>query len=59
MKIAVISDIHGNLEAFKEILTDIGNARIEEIVCLGDNVGYFSWEDFSCYYYVRAVRESK
>jgi predicted phosphodiesterase len=40
MKIAVISDIHGNLEAFKKVLTDIGNVQIEEIVCLGDNVGY-------------------
>ena len=40
MKIAVISDIHGNLEAFQEVLIDIGDAQIKNIVCLGDNVGY-------------------
>ena len=40
MKIAVISDIHGNLEAFREVLTDIDNRQIGDIVCLGDSIGY-------------------
>jgi len=40
MKLAVISDIHGNLEALKEVLGDIDRSSIEEIICLGDNVGY-------------------
>jgi predicted phosphodiesterase len=40
MKIAVISDIHGNLEAFLEVLADIRQARADSVVCLGDNVGY-------------------
>jgi predicted phosphodiesterase len=40
MKIAIISDIHGNMEAFQEVLKDIQNAKIKDIVCLGDNVGY-------------------
>lgn len=37
---AVISDIHGNLEALKAVLTDIEYQGIKEIVCLGDIVGY-------------------
>lgn len=40
MRIAVISDIHANLEAFTQVLTDIGNSNIDTIVCLGDNIGY-------------------
>jgi predicted phosphodiesterase len=40
MRLAVISDIHGNLEAFREVLTDIDCSHIDKVVCLGDNVGY-------------------
>lgn len=40
MRIAVISDIHANLEAFTQVLTDIGNSNIDTVVCLGDNIGY-------------------
>jgi predicted phosphodiesterase len=40
MRLAVISDIHGNLEAFREILTDIDSSQIDQVVCLGDNIGY-------------------
>ncbi len=40
MKIAVISDIHGNLEAFTEVLRDIDDQQIDQIVCLGDMIGY-------------------
>ncbi len=36
MKIAVISDIHGNLEALKTVLNDIKNRNIDKIYCLGD-----------------------
>ena len=35
-KIAIISDIHGNLEALKAVLQDIKNRGITEIYCLGD-----------------------
>lgn len=38
--IAVISDIHGNLEALRTVLDDIDSRGIERIVCLGDNIGY-------------------
>ena len=40
MRIAVISDIHGNLEAFLEVLADIDQSGVDEIICLGDLVGY-------------------
>lgn len=37
---AIISDIHGNLEALKEVLADIERQGIEDVLCLGDIVGY-------------------
>ena len=36
MKIAIISDIHGNLEALKTVLNDIEKRNIDKIYCLGD-----------------------
>lgn len=40
MRLAIISDIHGNLEAFREVLKDIDESHIEQVLCLGDNIGY-------------------
>ena len=40
MKIAVISDIHANLEALEAVLAQIQADGCEEIYCLGDVVGY-------------------
>ena len=40
MRVAIISDIHGNLEAFLEVLTDIDRIGTDAILCLGDIVGY-------------------
>lgn len=40
MKRALISDIHGNLEALAAVLEDIRREGIDEIFCLGDIVGY-------------------
>jgi len=37
---AIISDIHGNLEALEAVLADIERRGIREIVCLGDVIGY-------------------
>jgi len=37
---AIISDIHGNLEALEAVLADISDKGITEIFCLGDVVGY-------------------
>jgi len=40
MRIAIISDIHANLEALTAVLEDIENRNVEHIYCLGDVVGY-------------------
>ena len=37
---AIISDIHANLEAFEAVLADIAEKGIEEVICLGDIIGY-------------------
>lgn len=37
---ALISDIHGNLEALEAVLRDIASWNVREIYCLGDMVGY-------------------
>ena len=39
MRIAIISDIHGNLEALKATMKDIEKKGAEKIFCLGDIVG--------------------
>lgn len=36
MKIAVISDIHGNLEALNATMKDIEKRKVDKIICLGD-----------------------
>lgn len=40
MRRAILSDIHGNLEALEAVLADIATQQIDEIYCLGDIVGY-------------------
>ena len=40
MKRAIISDIHGNLEALESVLAHIKGQGITEIFCLGDVIGY-------------------
>jgi len=40
MRIAIISDIHGNLEACEAVLRKICKNNIDEVWCLGDIVGY-------------------
>lgn len=39
-KLAIISDIHGNLEALTVVLEDIQAQGITDIYCLGDVIGY-------------------
>jgi len=41
MRYAIISDIHGNVEALKAVLEDIDSRSIDTIVCAGDIVGYY------------------
>ncbi len=40
MKIAVISDIHSNLEALRTVLDHIDAQKADRIICLGDILGY-------------------
>ncbi len=40
MKLAVISDIHGNIEAFHAVLSDMKNTDISQTICIGDCIGY-------------------
>ena len=42
MRLALISDIHANLEALVATFYDIAECSIDRIVCLGDIVGYNS-----------------
>src|SRR5215470_15936131 len=38
--IAILSDIHGNLEALRAVLADVEQQGAEAVYCLGDVVGY-------------------
>lgn len=40
--IAIISDIHANLSAFRAVLADIHRNKVTKIFCLGDLVGYYT-----------------
>ncbi|UCG62432.1 MAG: metallophosphoesterase family protein [Candidatus Zixiibacteriota bacterium] len=42
MKLALISDIHGNLEALVSVLKHVEKQNVDEIHCLGDVIGYGS-----------------
>jgi predicted phosphodiesterase len=40
MRVAVISDVHGNYHALEAVLADIDSERVDALWCLGDTVGY-------------------
>jgi diadenosine tetraphosphatase ApaH/serine/threonine PP2A family protein phosphatase len=40
MRVAIVSDIHGNRHAFEAVLDEIDGSDCEEMWCLGDLVGY-------------------
>ncbi len=40
MRLAVISDIHSNFEAFTAVIEDIDKAGVDAVFSLGDNIGY-------------------
>ena len=48
MKIAFISDIHGNYEALTSVLSEIDRMRVDKIFCGGDVVGYYSQINECC-----------
>ena len=47
MRIAIVSDIHSNIEALDAVLMDIAAQRADKIYCLGDLVDY--GPDVVCY----------
>jgi diadenosine tetraphosphatase ApaH/serine/threonine PP2A family protein phosphatase len=40
MRLAILSDIHGNLEALEAVLADLDGQGVDRTACLGDVVGY-------------------
>ena len=38
--LAIISDIHANIDALDAVMEDIDTQKVDEIICLGDVVGY-------------------
>ena len=40
MRFGLISDIHGNLEALEAVLKELDTLAVDEILCLGDIIGY-------------------
>jgi predicted phosphodiesterase len=40
VRTAIVSDIHGNLEALQAVLTDLRTQGCDRTICLGDIVGY-------------------
>jgi putative phosphoesterase len=45
MKLAVISDIHGNYDALHKVLKKAKNEKVEHLLVLGDIVGYYYHSD--------------
>ena len=54
MKIAVIADIHANLEALEAALIAIEREGIDRVICLGDIVGYGP-DPLGCIYRLQEV----
>ena len=43
MRLAILSDIHGNLPALEAVAVRLRD--VEQVVCLGDVVNYGPWND--------------
>ena len=43
MRVAILSDIHGNLPALNTVLDDAVSRKIKTFWCAGDVVGYGPW----------------
>ena len=54
MKIAVLADIHANLEALEAVLIAAANEKVDRILCLGDIVGYGP-DPLGCIYRLKEV----
>ena len=40
MRLAVISDVHGNYDACRQVFEDIDTSNVDTVISLGDNIGY-------------------
>ena len=38
MRLALVSDIHGNLPALEAVAADIRRQGVDQVLCLGDNL---------------------
>jgi diadenosine tetraphosphatase ApaH/serine/threonine PP2A family protein phosphatase len=56
MRFAILSDVHGNLEALEAVLGDAGRAGVDALISLGDVVGYGP-DPAACVEIVRARAE--
>ena len=48
MKMAFLSDIHGNFEALQAVLSELDRLGISRVYCAGDIVGYYSQINECC-----------
>lgn len=48
MKIAFLSDVHGNYEALKAVLSQLKKLGISKVYCGGDTVGYYTQINECC-----------
>ncbi len=48
MRVAILSDIHANLEALEAVLREVDRAEVDRVVCLGDVVGYGASPEECC-----------
>lgn len=39
-RIAVFTDVHGNLEALEKVISDIKKQNVDDIICLGDTISF-------------------
>jgi diadenosine tetraphosphatase ApaH/serine/threonine PP2A family protein phosphatase len=44
-RVALVSDVHGNLPAFEAVIADIRETGVDEVWCLGDLIGYGAQPD--------------
>lgn len=40
MRYGIISDVHSNIEALQAVLTELDSMSVDQLICLGDIVGY-------------------
>jgi predicted phosphodiesterase len=58
MRLMIFSDIHGNLEALKSMLSDVEKRRVHRCICLGDIVGYGPYPN-ECIDLVRSLKNCR